>query len=738
MKSPKYNLWLYLFLIIILAGATAVADSNALLTDIDILYIYDQSSRLDWPLIHYLAIENGCHIALATVRSGPIYKQILLSSEKYNLSGSKFFVPDTTAVYRDSIIAALWGEYPPDMVFFSGKFESPELAAVADSLLNIPFDSSRIFGAKKYFRRVEQKDGWNAWFNARQYMDEYHREIILMARSIAEPPPDRSSIESYTSYSLIKAEKESYLKSPSFLFGIEKLKFDRIIEKNIESALRQSVFKRQRENYVTHLKKAILQQGQDKIESLLEAMTELKKIRQSYYYQLGRVDSTALLAKYIEKTSASLQAAIFLEAGIDYNGAVVIRDTPEGRRLKFNSTINNDGSLNLKAGWVELKAPWAESTIVIDSVWTDVGPNNSLVRQYTIDVDAEKLKSISNQSLEFIGRVRYSGTEVEFTYQAGVYEASSLTVEFIPDFLMVKPFDGLNIDRLVEPTSLKAMIKKPSDYSGKVQVDIDAPPGILAGAFRTELNLEKGQRAMEIEIPLVVTKSIGDRIQRLTLRILKDGQLLASSVAMIRAIKFEIPHRAKLALLPDRTGLLEDILIETGADYRTISERFLSTGNFDHYDAVIFGTECFKNYQELEIVRDKIKQYLDYGGTVVVFGQPDSWRDDLLPVSIISYPARLSKTDIEIRQKDHALFKAKYKLNPADFIDGITGDYTSYPAVVFPGKRIVSFGKTSLLSVSHFGNGRFIYCGLPLLQMIKELDPQAARLFSNLMYYINK
>ena len=75
-------------------------------------------------------------------------------------------------------------------------------------------------------------------------------------------------------------------------------------------------------------------------------------------------------------------------------------------------------------------------------------------------------------------------------------------------------------------------------------------------------------------------------------------------------------------------------------------------------------------------------------------------------------------------------------ITPEKLMSRINAGYVSYPAVVFPGEKIIkSSSNTTVLSQTKLGKGRLIYCGLPLLEMIRDLDIDAIKLFSNLVHY---
>jgi len=727
---------LVILLFIILLPSFSAADGNNLLTDINILYIYDQNDRINWPLIYYFSSEQGCHVSLVSVRPGPVYKHVLLDGEKHNLSSSKYFIPECRPEYIDSVMASMYDNILPDIVIFTSDFSSAETLMLQNKMLEATFDSSKVYQVRKYYRRTDNRDSVDAYFNSRQYLGEHYQEISKMVRSVAEVQPDKTC-ESYSSYALIKADSEAYKKSPSFLYGLDKLKFGRIIEKYVGPSNRQIELKTYSEKYVGLLKRANHQQTLNKIESMLLAMSELEKIRQTIKTVTDSIKPAEPLINYVNKMAKTLQAVIFLETGIEYDASVIIRDSPEGKVLKFVSTINNNGLLKIKAGYVELVTGWSDTIQIVDNSWAEILPNSCLIREYTLDMDPAKLNSIHEIELKFIGKVKYSDHEVSFAYSARTQEISTITVEFIPDFLIVKPF-GADIDHLVRATALKVLLRKPVEFSSVVTIDIDSPPEILAGAFKKELKLEAGQQTVELEIPLVVTKSAGNKLRQVTLRISKEKNLLASATALVRPMQFDIPEKLRLALLPGASGLLEDILIETSANYQTVSERFLSVGNFYDYDALLIGSECFRNYDRLELVSDKVKEFMEYGGSVIIFGQPEEWRENMMPVSIVSSEKRITANEIEIMKKKHGIFNSRYNLKPVDMTKNVSKKFSSFPGILFPGERLIGSGGAGLLTVSHIGQGKLIYCGLPILQMIKELDADALKFFCNLLYYINK
>jgi len=722
-------------LAILCMASTSSGNTINLLTDIKAAYLYEHPDEIDWPLVYYLTQENGCRVELVTVTGGPMFKHLSRHSDRYNLGSSRVLLADTAAGNLDSVTAAVFGEEIPDVVVFSGIFEDPAMTAYGNHLLDTGTDTSEVFYVRKFYRRLGALDSGDVYLKSKQYLENRYNILAQMAEAVSlrEPAHDPENI--YSIYGLIKNNTAGSDKH-SFLSGIDRFKFDLIIGRNIQSAVQRSALGINRKNYVTHINEALKNHGAKRIELLIKAMNEAKKIRQTYYYQVGRVDSSSAVAAYIEKTLASIVEAVFFEARIDYRGNVTIIETPEGRKLKFRGEINNNGYMTVRAGRLDFKPVWSDEAIRIDSVWTDILPNNSLIREYAVNVPQDKLQNFSDRSVKFIGHVMYAGKDIEFAYSSRVVEKSGFAVEMVPDFLIIDPFPELVVDKLVEPAHLKAILNKPREYSGEVSVEVIAPEGIHVGAYPEKLKLHSGETAVEIKIPLAITKSIGDRRRQVIINIKDDAGRSISDMVYVGQCPYEIPSSVTLAVIADRSGVLEDLLMQSDAAYKVLSDRYIAAGDFDYYDAVLIGDGVIDDARAKQVLNDKLKKYIEFGGTVITFGRPEQWGDKILPVSIVPGGDVRTSADLNAKTGNHPLFKEKYRINVPDLLKRAAEEYQSRPAIVFPGERIVRAGSgAAVLTETKLGEGKLIYCGLPLTEMIRNLDTEAVRLFTNLIVY---
>jgi hypothetical protein len=726
-------------LILFASGAGGQISPNLPLTDIRCIYVYEYSYDIDWALIMHLTLEEGCRVHLVSVRSGTIFREITNSAEKYNLSSSLFYMPSDSRASRDSIEAILLDGYLPDFVVFSGQFESPELNALEDAFLNTTCDSSRIFCIKKRFRRTREISIGSIYINLRQYLGKYQKEIgeISGALGMDRPPVDPDMV--YSIYDCVERDASDSSRTPSFLTGIAPFKLDCLISNYITDSVVLTDLENRYENYISYLSGISNRARPEDYECLFAAVGEYQAIRQTFSLQAGEVFVLPGVKRYFEDACSSLVGAFLRLAGLECHSEATVRDTPEGRRLKYKMEMSNEGNLAIEAGWLAFKPPWRSEPVIIDSSRIIILPGNCLIREYTIDIEPEGTDEVSKANMEFTYKVAYEGNELESRHQVNLFTPSLLTMEFSPDFYIIKSSAVLPVDHLVAPIKLKLLIDKPSESAADLRMNLEIPEGFEPGAYRDHIRLGRNEKGAEVEIPLAISERLDSGKYAIVARAQSDETAVALDTAYIGRLEYSFPENISVAVLADSTGLLEDILRAGGINYGILSDRYLKVGDLNVYDAIILGSNCLTGYKSIGEVSYRIKEYIEYGGRVVIFGQPDNWPDDLLFIPIVSTAARIHGKDLLIDAGDHPVFSVKYKLNPGNLIGNVDSTFISYPAIIFPGQKIIETDdKRALLLEADFGTGRLIYCGFPLLEMVRDLNPDAVRFFSNLVYYLRR
>jgi len=493
--------------------------------------------------------------------------------------------------------------------------------------------------------------------------------------------------------------------------------------------------KRAMSEYLDNISAATNLDGLEKINGIFDALESLYRLKQEYYSDIDS-DSLSIVAKYISYLLNSVSSKIIELAGIDFEYRSMLRDTPQGPRIKLVEEINNNGPLKIMVGKVILQPNWNSSSFELPLEQKDVRPFCPLVREHTIDADIESLIAFQPDSMLVTGTIRYRGRNIEYRTFAEAYLETPLKISLIPNFSIVQPLSQKKLVRLVEPIRLKAVITKPSFKSATANIQVIVPKGTMAGAYKKTITMPVGVRSFDISIPLVATKALTSGRKPLIVNLIEDKYIIASDTAYIRRADTDFNDKAKIALLSGSDGLLEDILANTGANYRTISNRYLETRELDQFDIIALGTGCFKNYPVLAAVQGKLKKFMEYGGTILVFGQPRDWPADLLPVSILSNERLLPGFELTVTNETHPVFK---RTKPSKFLEYVNSQYKSYPALVSPSESIVLLDdNVSMLTESKFKKGKLIYCGLPLLEMFQNLDLVAITLFTGLINYSGK
>lgn len=729
---------LTLCVLVLMMPSAIGASLDNLLTDVKVLYLYENQSAIDWPLIYYLSNENHCRVDLATIDAAPSPSSDRRLSSDANVSSIHCTVTDTSRVSLERALASMCGYRFPDIVIFGEVFRGSHLRAFERHLLSGQTTVNAVLGIKKFYRRTDQSSPSVIYVNGQLYYNRASDRIAALATDLFEIPPLAEELERYTVYELINSATKGSDIPTGFLSGIEPFKLEELIEQRIVSSyLRINMLDNARQ-YQSYLQSAAETIGGKRIEAMLFAVSELRKILNAFY-SAREEDPGGVFESYLSRAVADAVDAVFAEAGVSHRGDMLFRRSPEGTRLKFVSTITNDGPLELDFYGVTASLDQSDTAFVIDSAESKILPFSSLIREYTIALPLHKMSARTPDSLTLTGKIGYRNNTVDFAYQVGAYKESPLRVRIIPDFVMGQPFAEEQIDRLVDATTINIVIEKPTDFAGEVKIRFATPEGILIGAFEENLTLVSGDNAYEFSIPLVARKSIGNKRVKLGVEILLDGQVAASDHVYVGGGDCAVDTKLKVALAPGAEGLAEDLLRMTGANYRILSDRYLEAGDLDFFDVIIFETGCDERYHALGSVGTRLKKYMDYGGGIIVFGQPSNWRDDLLPVTITSTAERLSAKDATVLNADHSLFNLTHTVNVLQLLQNIGQSYISYPALVFPAERIIERAdNTALLSESEFGRGRFIYCGLPILQMIRQIDPEAVKFFANLVNFAGK
>ena len=723
----------FILFLILPAQLPAISSCRTLATDVEVLYLYDEPAYIDWPLIYHLAVEEACRVNLVTLNSGPEFGYQIIRSDEYNIISYQFYIPDISGYFLDSVLTGINNWRFPDIVVLADNLHNHSTLEFERFLINKSYDASRIFNIGKILRGVSGGEG-DIFVNNSLYLSEHYDKLSELASEFSSTLDEINREQIYSAYSLVK-DNTGGNKRPSILLGIDKNRLSRLTEKYIENSMVAASMNAAIDEYLNNISSATNLRGVEKINGLFDALESLYRLRQEYYADVTS-DSSTVIVKYISSLLNSVSSKIFELAGIGFEFRSMLRDTPQGARLKLIAEINNNGPLKIMAGKISLIPDWTKNVIELPLKQKDISPFSQLVREFTIDAEIESLVSLQPDSMLIIGTIIYRGRNIEYRTFADAYVETPLKLTLVPNFSIIQPVSQEKLVRLVEPVSLKAKITKPSFKSSEAKLQIIAPPGMMIGAYKETISMPVGTRSLEVSIPLVATKKLTAGKKPLIINLIEDKYIIASDTAYIARADTDFNDKAKIALLSGTDGLLEDIFVNTGANYRTISNRYLEIRELDQFDIIALGTGCYKHYPALATVQGKLKKFMEHGGTVLVFGQPRNWPADLLPVSILTTENLLPGNQLTVVEGTHPVFN---KTRASRFLEAVNSRYKSYPALVSPSEPIVLLDdKVSMLTESKFKKGKLIYCGLPLLKMFQNLDFVAITFFTGLINYSGK
>lgn len=706
--------------------------------DIEVVYLFEEYGHIDWPLIYHLACEEHCRVKMVTVGQGAAFEIEKTKAYDDGINLFQISIPAVTWGRLDSVYQTVSPWRQADIVISSQDFLTEPMQAMERYWLSLPYSENSVFQIRKVYKRDLTGKNGSVHINNSYYLGKFTEEMRQLSRELLSESPALNNDAIYSTYRLIKTQLPGQSGKASLLAGIPRFRLTRLASELMPPGRGLSEIQTSAEEYKDYLNNADQCEGSEKLTAMFDAFEGLQDMRRDYLaYTNGREDSP--LISYLDERIEELSEVLIDRAGISFTGKPVLRETPQGTRLKLTTELRNNGPLAVSIGNLMLYPYWTDDAVVIDLNFTEVLPFKKFMRDYTIDIEDAHLKTIVPESLLITGEVDYNGRKIEFGFYAGTKVISPLSVKFLPDFVLIEPFSNVEIDRMVTKLEVSAAITKPASDAATVRIKIDTPGGIMAGAIKDVVTIPKGSRSYQFDIPLVATKSLPIGRDKIIINIFQENKLVASDTCIAGVANQRISQKVKIAMVPDREGTLEDIFVMTDANYRTISDRYLETKNLNYYDVIVIGSGSSDYYRSLGHIDGKLKQYMESGGTVLVFGQNDSWDDDNLPVSINPTVKSLSASDLRVKNFDHKLFKYTYNINPNDILFEVNPSQSSYPASVFPGEEIISTSQGGvLLSETRFQKGRLIYCGIPVPEMISKLDREALKFFTNLINYSGK
>ncbi len=742
MRRVAFVLLMSLMICGVLAGSPQAAELvQYALCDARVLYVCSSPQNIDWPVLYYLNDHWGARIDLVCLHSRVGFNLVTRSLPDQQIFLHHVYVDPTDPGHLDRLTARLFAERRSDLVIFSADATDSLSEGLWRHLLALPPDNLGLFEPLRFYREgradlAVDSAGVFVVLNAPEIRNRY---IKRMQHEIPSVLPFWASEDLAdhltTRYELVENRVLSQAPPADFLSGIEPLRLLPIIDSLFFSSPMKRTYTRQANRFISGFRAAMHSVGQRRTDNILGGYGELRTLTAPIQAEGGSVKLPAF-HDYIVDLAARAERAALEAVGVVWDGRIILRDSPHGPRVKFRLAVSVNGPREVTLTDLRFHPHWDTVEVVLDEGGRKVVPHQSFVREYLIDVDRERLKTDDPDSLTFSAGLMYGAIPLEFTRSAALRRSPNMDIRFDPDFHFVPPPADLDIDRLVSSTALNVIITKPRDYTASATVDLQTPRGVFAGAYRQQLKLSPGQTREIVRIPFTISNLMEPGRQQAVVSLQVDGRTIGADTVSMRLARCRVSEKISVGFLPDSTGLLEDILRMTEARHRPLTDRSLLTADLSAYNVIIIGQGTWRQYPSLRMVRDRLEEYIRWGGSLVVLGQDYDWPEGVLPFSLAPNREMIGRDDMTVRIEDARVLNRPYAVS----IDQMRGAFhpprPSSGAAVSPAEIVIETpAGSSLLSVSRLGAGQMIYCGLPLLQLVRELDLEAIHLLANLLNY---
>jgi len=338
------------------------------------------------------------------------------------------------------------------------------------------------------------------------------------------------------------------------------------------------------------------------------------------------------------------------------------------------------------------------------------------------------------------------------TYPLELVPAVTLTVE--PQQVMVP------VQRASEPVKLLARIRYHGTKAARVEVGVDAPDGWKAQSIAPlEFSAAGDQLIRFIVAPSAQTPPgayalhpyarIGEETFRTSLEpipTLPTRNWSEASDATVHVLDLNVPANLRVGYIAAENDPLPEILRQLGIQVDLLDEVALAFGDLNQYDAVTVGIRAYELRPDLMRANQRLLDYVDRGGTLLVQYQRDFAWDKELPAP---YPAKMGdkvarvtdpNSPVRFLAPDSPLMNTPNKITLADF-QGWEQERGLYFWGTFDQRYQALLGLkdfndsevTGALVTARVGKGLYIYTGLSFFRELPAGVPGAYRLFVNLL-----
>ncbi|MEW5795333.1 MAG: hypothetical protein AB1772_03135 [Candidatus Zixiibacteriota bacterium] len=711
------------------------------LTDLQVLYLFDNPRTIDWPTLYYLNDTYACHVDLLTVTSGNGFYYQTRDVPDKGIAVHRFEIKTNDQSLLDSLIDVQFRSRRPDVVIVGSTEPGSLVQRLGERILRLAPQTGSIYAIRKVYRDVTNVadstvTGPVVTIQRREMYDRFADRIRLEVSQLydwfqSEPLAETRLMR----YEMIREHGTSGNSGPDFLSGLEPLRLLPLLDTLLAGGAVKESFVNRARLFQTFFDAARRTVGAKRVDNAMAGHKALLALSDQIASE-PTLSGLPELKPYLEDLAARAQKAVLGEIGMNWEGTILLRDSPHGPKLKFRASLSVYGPQPIELSYIRFRPYWDTTEIILDSISRKIAPHQSFVREYLVDIERTRLEATMPESLVFAAEVVYGSVPMTVFSSIPIWERPELQIEFQPDFFFVPPVAKIEVDRVVSAMNWKAVITKPRYYHGTVTLNLETPRGLFAGAYKQTWELDKDRISETVRIPFSVSNLFELGIQPQTITLAVDGRVVATDTAIIRIAACEIDDKVAVGLMPDTTGILEDILRMAGANYRPLTDRTYQTGDLDAYTVILVGSGALRQFPSFRTITGRLEEYLRHGGSLVVLGQPSDWPEGALPVSFVPSAEQVAALELLNRIPEARLLSAPYVISDNNLLAWLQMRRKVAAAVVSPAEAVyVTPTGATLLSVTRLDEGQIIFCGLPLVEMISQLNIEAIHLLANILNY---
>ncbi|MCK4462488.1 MAG: hypothetical protein KAW46_11830, partial [candidate division Zixibacteria bacterium] len=383
-------LWLLMVLPSVGLGASLI---DYALSDVRVLYLFDNERTIDWPTLYYLNGEFACRIDLVTLERHTQFHVSTTSLPEREFYVHRYYVPDdSTAI--DLVTADLFDARRPDLVILGPTGDNDAVRDFRQHLTDLPSSDSLLFNI---IRILERSDGetdklgrsktvvLNVREAARHYRERMDREI---PRLVGSYYTDEIGVGILSHYRLVSSRLSSSEAKRDFLGGIKTNRLESIIDSLESDGPRKSTLLKQAGQFLHDFAAAGSTDGTDRVDLLVNGYRVLQDLAAAAEHSTADV-----LRAYLKRTSHRAERAALDAVGLSWEGRISLRDSPHGPKAKVMMAVSVDGPSDVTLTSVEFHPPGKAAAVILDSVPRTIAPHQSYVRQYLVDIDPGRLES---------------------------------------------------------------------------------------------------------------------------------------------------------------------------------------------------------------------------------------------------------------------------------------------------------------------------------------------------------